>query len=38
MILYFIVTFFNALIRNQLEQDAKEEKERSTKKSRKNKA
>lgn len=25
MILYFVVTFFNALIRNQLQQDAKGE-------------
>jgi len=28
MILYFVVTFFNALVRNQLQQDAKEEKEK----------
>ena len=31
MILYFVVTFFNALVRNQLQQDAKEEKDKQEK-------
>jgi len=29
MILYFVVSFLNAIIRNQLQQDAKEEKDRN---------